>query len=98
MEGHHDWTVSMWIIYSLPNVITGIAYTYIPWRMGLKSVIERIPHTHNALLFRYFIFLCAVHHFTMPLFMYLNMFLLMVVLDSAMAVVSVVAAKYLEFK
>ena len=95
----HGWESWQWTLYSINQVATAIAYYAIPLagvhaaayakRMGLKFVPVGLA---DDLLFRVFVFACGTHHVTHPVFMYLNWFWPMIIVDLPMAVVSIIAA------
>ena len=104
MEMHDYWTTQMWVMYAMPNIITFLAYMWIPIKMARIRDQEPLEidakddvfARHSTLLFQLFIIACGVHHLTMPWFMWEGWFWPLIIVDSIMAVISIGAATKLK--
>lgn len=80
-------------VLQLANLLTAIAYCYIPWILWLRAerVVNRLSK-FTAYVFGAFIFLCGVHHIWEVLVWYWPAYKVFAIFDSLMAIVSFFAA------
>lgn len=86
----HDWPNWMWAVYFAVHWVTAACYIAIPAKLKFNEYI--IVRPSIAYLFQAFIMACGAHHFIHPIAMFafggLQMFLVLVAVDSVMAVIS----------
>ena len=94
-----EWMLWQWCVYTVVQLIVAFAYYVIPavnWYSQKHSEsigIRFIPSDFSdGFLFRAFVVACGTHHLTHPVFMYFGWFWPIILVDSVMAGVSILAA------
>ncbi len=88
----HGWEPWQWAVYTCLQLVTAYSYALLAYRARVALEPGQRWLATDQFLFQAFVTSCAGHHLTHPMFMFFDWFLAIVLIDSLMAGISLVAA------